>query len=34
MDIKYHFIREWIMKKEVQLNFVKSQDQIADIYFY
>ena len=28
----YHLIRECIMNKEVQLNFVNSQDQIIDIF--
>ncbi|KAK2976645.1 hypothetical protein RJ640_008181 [Escallonia rubra] len=28
----YHFIRESIAKKEVQVKFVKSEDQVADIF--
>ncbi|KAL0367342.1 UNVERIFIED_CONTAM: Copia protein [Sesamum radiatum] len=32
IDTKYHFIREAISKKEVKLEYVKSQDQIADIF--
>ena len=32
IDPRYHFIRESISKKEVQLKYVKSQDQVADIF--
>jgi hypothetical protein len=32
IDTRYHFIRECVSKKEVELKFVKSQDQIADIF--
>ncbi|KAL0422086.1 UNVERIFIED_CONTAM: Retrovirus-related Pol polyprotein from transposon RE1 [Sesamum latifolium] len=32
IDRKYHFIRDCISKKEVKLEYVKSQDQIADIF--
>ena len=32
IDIRFHFIREYVTKKEVELKFVKSQDQIADIF--
>ena len=32
IDTRFHFIRENIGKKEVQLRYVKSQDQIADIF--
>ncbi|KAL0401015.1 UNVERIFIED_CONTAM: Copia protein [Sesamum latifolium] len=32
IDTKYHFIRDCISKKEVKLEYVKSQDQIADIF--
>ncbi|XP_070036279.1 uncharacterized mitochondrial protein AtMg00810-like [Nicotiana tomentosiformis] len=32
MDPRYHFIREYIAKKEVELKYVKSHDQIADIF--
>ena len=31
INMRYHFIREYIMKKEVQLKFVISHDQIVDI---
>ena len=32
IDTCYHFIRECVTSKQVQLKYVKSQDQIADIF--
>ncbi|XP_059638620.1 uncharacterized mitochondrial protein AtMg00810-like [Cornus florida] len=32
IDTRFHFIRECITKKEVELKFIKSQDQVADIF--
>ncbi|KAK2996001.1 hypothetical protein RJ640_019468 [Escallonia rubra] len=32
IDIRYHFIRESIANKQVQVKFVKSEDQDADIF--
>lgn len=32
IDTRYHFIREYIARKEVQIKYVKSQDQAADIF--
>ncbi|KAH9768833.1 hypothetical protein KPL71_011754 [Citrus sinensis] len=32
VDTRYHFIRECITRKEVQIKYVKSQDQAADIF--
>ncbi|KAK3042430.1 hypothetical protein RJ639_000154 [Escallonia herrerae] len=32
IDTKYHFIRECVSKKEVELEYVQSQDQVADIF--
>ena len=32
IDTRYHSIREFIIKKEVQLKFVKPQGQIIDIF--
>ncbi|KAK2994441.1 hypothetical protein RJ640_001257 [Escallonia rubra] len=32
IDTRYHFIRESIAKKQVQVKFVKSEDQNADIF--
>ena len=32
IDTRYHSIREFIIKKEVQLKFVKPQGQIVDIF--
>ncbi|RDX85285.1 hypothetical protein CR513_33561, partial [Mucuna pruriens] len=31
-DTRYHFIRECIVKKEVELVHVKIQDQVVDIF--
>ena len=31
IDIKFHFIQECITEEEVDLEFVKSLDQVADI---
>ncbi|KAK2973954.1 hypothetical protein RJ640_027583 [Escallonia rubra] len=32
IDTKYNFIRECVSKKEVELEYMKSQDQVADIF--
>ena len=32
IDTRYHFIRECVTSKQVQLKYVKSQDQIVDIF--
>ena len=32
IDTRYHYIRECVASSEVQLKFVKSRDQIADIF--
>lgn len=32
IDTKFHFIRECIENKEVKLSYVKSSDQVADIF--
>ncbi|KAK8540598.1 hypothetical protein V6N13_027117 [Hibiscus sabdariffa] len=32
IDTRYHFIREHIANKEVELKFVKTQDQVVDIF--
>jgi len=32
IDTRYHFIRECIIKKKVELTHVKNQDQVADIF--
>ena len=32
IDTRYHFIRECIAKKEVELKYVKTQDQVAAIF--
>ncbi|KAM2708646.1 hypothetical protein FF1_045238 [Malus domestica] len=32
IDARYHYIRECIARKDVQVESVKSQDQFADIF--
>ncbi|KAL5820270.1 hypothetical protein ACOSQ3_022152 [Xanthoceras sorbifolium] len=32
IDTRYHYIRECIAKRDVQMEYVKSKDQIADIF--
>ena len=32
IDTQYHYIRECITRKEVQVEYLKSQDQAADIF--
>ena len=32
IDTRYQIIRECIAKKEVELKYVKSQDQVVDIF--
>jgi len=32
IDTRYHYIREYIERKDVQVEYVKSQDQVADIF--
>lgn len=32
IDTRFHFIREHVKNKEIELIFVKSQDQTTDIF--
>ncbi|CAL1382198.1 unnamed protein product [Linum trigynum] len=32
IDTRYHFLRECVVQKEVALKYVKTEDQIADIF--
>ena len=32
IDTRYHYIRECIARKDVQLEYVKSHDQVVDIF--
>ena len=32
IDIKYHFIREHVMNGTIEMHFVPSEEQIADIF--
>ena len=32
IDTHYHYIRKCIIRKDVQFEYIKSQDQVADIF--
>jgi hypothetical protein len=32
IDTRFHFLRECIVKNEVEVKFVKTHDQVADIF--
>ncbi|KAE8705324.1 hypothetical protein F3Y22_tig00110429pilonHSYRG00698 [Hibiscus syriacus] len=32
IDIRYHYIREFVARNDVEVEYVKSQDQVADIF--
>ncbi|KAJ3705098.1 hypothetical protein LUZ61_008803 [Rhynchospora tenuis] len=32
IDVRFHFIREQVKKRNVELSFIKSEDQVADIF--
>ena len=32
IDVRFHYIREHVKKKDVQMNYVASRDQVADIF--
>ena len=32
MDVRYHFVREYLENDEVKVIFVKSEENTADIY--
>ena len=32
IDTRYHYIRECVTKMDVQLEYVKTNDQVADIF--
>jgi hypothetical protein len=31
IEIRYHFIRDWVQRGAVQLQYVSTDDQVADI---
>ena len=31
VEIDYHFVRDRVTKKEIQIRFIPSKDQLADI---
>lgn len=32
IDVKYHFVRDLIENKSIEVSYVKSEDQLADIF--
>ena len=32
IDIKHHFIRDHVQKRDIELGFINTEDQIADIF--
>jgi histone deacetylase 1/2 len=32
VEVDYHFVRDRVAKKEIQIRFIPSQDQLADVF--
>ena len=32
VEVDYHFVRDRVAKKEIQIRFISSQDQLADVF--
>jgi len=32
VEVDYHFVRDRVAKKEIQICFISSQDQLADVF--
>jgi histone deacetylase 1/2 len=32
VELDYHFVRDMVVKKEIQIHFISSQDQLADVF--
>ena len=32
VEVDYHFVRDRVAKKEIQIHFISSQDQLANIF--
>ena len=32
VEVDYHFVRDRVVKKEIQIRFISSQDQLADVF--
>jgi hypothetical protein len=30
IEVDYHFVREMVFKKELEIDFISSRDQVAD----
>jgi hypothetical protein len=31
VEVDYHFVRDWVAKKEIQIRFIPSKDQLVDV---
>jgi hypothetical protein len=31
VEVDYHFVRDWVAKKEIQIRFIPSKDQLSDV---
>lgn len=32
VEVHYYFVREKVLRKEIQMEYVKTEDQVADIF--
>jgi EAL domain-containing protein (putative c-di-GMP-specific phosphodiesterase class I) len=32
VEVDYHFVRDRVVKKEIQIRFIPSHDQLADVF--
>jgi len=32
VEVDYHFVRDRVAKKEIQIRFISSKDQLADVF--
>jgi len=32
VEVDYHFVRDRVVKKKIQIRFISSQDQLADVF--
>jgi histone deacetylase 1/2 len=32
VEVDYYFVRDRVAKKEIQIHFISSQDQLADVF--
>jgi hypothetical protein len=31
VEVDYHFVRDWVAKKKIQIHFISFKDQLADV---